>query len=113
MEETWGKVSLAEGTACTKTLKHEMASDGVSGAHGSHKGRELILLVWRMWSLDCCGEVPDTVKNGQEGRKQGDQVTGCYGGPARGRRGSGIDGEDRPGFTLMCIKVVVDICLVH
>lgn len=30
-------------------------------------------------------------------------------GPARGWRGSGIDGEDRLGFTLMCIEVVVDI----
>lgn len=53
-----------------------MASDGVSGAHGPHKGLGLILLMWRMWSLDGCGEVPGTVKNGQVGRRQGDLVGG-------------------------------------
>lgn len=47
----------------------------------------------------------------REGRTQGGQAGGCYKGPARGQRGRWIDGEDRLGFILMCIKIIVDICL--
>lgn len=42
-------------------------------------------------------------------RWEGGRRPGRKKGPARGWRGSGIDGEDRLGFTLMCVKVVVDI----
>lgn len=33
-----GMVSLAEGTACTRTQRNNLASDGVSWAHVPHKG---------------------------------------------------------------------------
>ena len=46
LEEMWGKVSLAEGTAYTKTLRHKVASAGVSGAHGPHWGLGLVPLMW-------------------------------------------------------------------
>lgn len=65
VEEMWGKVSLTDGTARRKPVRHEMASDGVSGAHGPHRGLGLILLIWRVWSLDSCGQVPGTVQNGR------------------------------------------------
>ena len=38
VEKLWGKVSLAEGTACAKTQRHEMARDRVSWAHVPYKG---------------------------------------------------------------------------
>lgn len=37
VEEMWGKVSLTDGTARRKPVRHEMASDGVSGLM-DHKG---------------------------------------------------------------------------
>lgn len=78
LAEMWGKEPLAEGTAWRKTPSHKMASDGVSGAHVPPKRLGLDPANGGMWPLDGCWERFLALKNGQEGRRQGDQAGGCY-----------------------------------
>lgn len=75
-----------------------MAGDGVSGAHRLQKGLGLILLRGGCGLLIVVGRFL-TLKDAQVGRRWGEQVRGCYKGPAREWRGSRIDREDGPGFT--------------
>lgn len=65
----WGKVSLAEGPACAKTLRHETESGGLSGAHVPHKGLRLVApqaLLEASWHF---------VKKGQEEGREGGSET--------------------------------------
>lgn len=71
-----GKGILAERTACTETLRHEMAGDGVSGVHRPHNGPGLILLHGGCGPLMVVGRFL-ALKGAQVGRRQGEQVGGC------------------------------------
>lgn len=76
LAEMWGKEPLAEGTAWRKTPSHKMASDGVPGVHVPPKRLGLDPANGGMWPLDGCWERFLALKNGQEGRRQGDQARG-------------------------------------